>query len=206
VTLTNGAHPDLILLAGDYVARPGIAAHHMPIGTIARLLRPLHAPLGVYAVIGNQDRWDGEASIAAALRAVHIDVLQNAGRAIATPRGTLYLAGIGDYRSQGSDIAKALAAVPAGARALCLTHSPDVFPLLPATCLLTIAGHTHGGQVWLPLIGRPAVAGVSAYGQRYAIGVIRENGRTLFVSSGIGTSELPLRLGVPPEISVLDLR
>jgi predicted MPP superfamily phosphohydrolase len=139
------------------------------------------------------------------LRAAHIDVLQNASRAIRTPRGVLYLAGIGDYRSQGSDVAKALAAVPAGARALCLTHSPDVFPLLPAACLLTIAGHTHGGQVWLPVLGRPAVAGVSIYGQRYAFGLIRENGKTLFVSSGIGTSELPVRLGVPPEISVLEI-
>jgi predicted MPP superfamily phosphohydrolase len=77
---------------------------------------------------------------------------------------------------------------------------------LPKSCALTIAGHTHGGQVWLPFLGRPAVAmGISRYGQRYAIGLIRENGKTLFVSPGIGTSGLPLRFGVPPEVSFLTL-
>jgi predicted MPP superfamily phosphohydrolase len=99
-----------------------------------------------------------------------------------------------------------LAAVPPHAPALCFTHSPDVFPDLPATCGLTVAGHTHGGQVWLPLLGRPAVAGVSIYGQRYAIGIIREGGKTLFVSPGIGTSGLPMRFRVPPEISLLEIR
>jgi predicted MPP superfamily phosphohydrolase len=92
-----------------------------------------------------------------------------------------------------------------GGTALCFTHSPDIFDALPPVCALTIAGHTHGGQVWLPMLGRPAVALVSRFGQRYAIGIIREGGRTLFVSSGIGTSGLPLRFGVPPEISLLTL-
>ena len=78
-----------------------------------------------------------------------------------------------------------------GARIL-LSHSPDPFPRLPRDVALMLAGHTHCGQVRLPLIG--AVKTMSAYGQRYACGLIRENGRTLIVTAGLGTSGLPLRL------------
>ncbi len=78
------------------------------------------------------------------------------------------------------------------------------FPPPPLTCALTIAGHSHGGQVRLPIVGRPKVP--SGYGQRYAAGYVREGGKALFVSTGIGTSMLPVRFGVPPEISFLRLK
>lgn len=84
-----------------------------------------------------------------------------------------------------------------------LTHNPDVFPTLSERVVLTVAGHTHGGQVQLPLLGRPIIP--SRYGERFARGHIAEKGRHLYVSSGIGTSKFPLRLGVPPEIAILTL-
>lgn len=120
--------------------------------------------------------------------------------------GPFWVTGIGDDHTHAADPARALKPVPKGATALCFTHSPDTFAGLSPVCGLTVAGHTHGGQVWLPLLGRPAVMIASDFGQRYAIGVVRENGRTLFVSPGIGTSNLPIRFGVPPEISLLTLR
>jgi len=120
------------------------------------------------------------------------------------PRQDIALVGIGDHASGGARPKRALIGV--NAPALCFTHSPDIFPRLPATCALTIAGHTHGGQVRLLLLGRPAMFEASHFGQKYAAGVIREDGRTLFVSSGIGTSWLPVRFGVPPEISLLTLQ
>jgi uncharacterized protein len=204
VAMTNAARPDLIVLTGDYVITHVLAGHHMAIETIVMHLKPLHAPLGVYAVIGNHDRWEDAAHIAATFRAAGIPVLENENMRISTPRGSLTLVGIGDHFTQASDPDRALKGVVG--QALCITHSPDVFPDLPARCALTIAGHTHGGQVWLPLLGRPAVAaGNSIYGQRYAIGAIRENGKLLFVSSGIGTSGMALRFAVPPEISFLAL-
>jgi predicted MPP superfamily phosphohydrolase len=83
------------------------------------------------------------------------------------------------------------------------THNPDVFPAVPGGVTLTIAAHTHGGQVYLPGIGRPVVP--SEFGERFAIGHVVEEGRHLFVSSGVGTSILPVRFLVPPEISVLVL-
>jgi predicted MPP superfamily phosphohydrolase len=86
---------------------------------------------------------------------------------------------------------------------LLMTHNPDVFPHIPGSVNLTLAGHTHGGQVSLPLLGPLVVP--SHYHAKYARGLIIEDGRTLFVSTGIGTSVFPIRFGVPPEISVLTL-
>lgn len=204
--ITNAARPDIILLTGDYVVGVHrlLGGHHIPAETIAAHLKPLSAPLGVYAVIGNHDRWEDEAGVTRAFERAGIGVLENAPVAIRTPRGPLHLAGIGDHFTHAANPAQALAGVPRDARALCFTHSPDVFPQLPPACALTVAGHTHGGQVALPLLGRLVVP--SRYGQRYAIGMVREDGRTLFVSPGIGTSILPVHFGVPPEISLLTVR
>ena len=80
-----------------------------------------------------------------------------------------------------------------------ITHNPDLFPGVPARVLLTLAGHTHGGQVDLPLLGRLIVPSRA----RYAIGHVREDGRDLFVTPGLGPSILPVRFRVPPEISLL---
>jgi predicted MPP superfamily phosphohydrolase len=204
VTMANDAKPDLILLAGDFVTRGVIGGRRYPVERLGTLLKPLHAPLGVHAVTGNHDHWAGQQLIAAAIEAAGIPVLEN--RSVTLRRGsrTIYLAGIGDYFSDADNPSKALAGVPRGEIALCLTHSPDVFPELPEKCALTIAGHTHGGQVWLPFFGRLIVP--SHYGQRYAAGLIREGGKTLFVSTGIGTSIIPVRFLVPPEVTILDLR
>jgi predicted MPP superfamily phosphohydrolase len=204
VAMTNAAKPDLILLTGDYVITNVVGGHYMPIDTVVAHLKGLQAPLGVYAVIGNHDRWDNADHIVSAFRAEGISVLENTHVMLPPPRNGIALVGLGDRENGGPKVKRSLAGVTGPA--LCFVHSPDVFPRLPPKCALTIAGHTHGGQVLLPFLGRPAVSTVSRFGQRYAIGVIRENNRTLFVSSGVGTSILPLRFRVPPEISLLTLR
>jgi predicted MPP superfamily phosphohydrolase len=155
-------------------------------------------------VIGNHDRWEDAGSIAVAFGAAGIRVLENQNVTLATARGPLHLAGIGDLYTKAHDPQQALAGLAADAPVLCFTHTPDLFPQLPPACALTITGHTHGGQVRLPLVGRPMVP--SGYGARYAAGPIREGGKTLFVSTGIGTSMLPVRFGVPPEVSFLRLK
>lgn len=204
VALTNASHPDLILLPGDFVIQGVLGGSPIPIEITAAKLRGLSAPLGVYAVLGNHEQRTDPEHIAETIDAAGIPVLENRSLRIDTEGGPLYLVGLSDAWSTQPDIERALANVPPGTAALCFTHSPDVFPDLPSACALTVAGHTHGGQVWLPFIGRPVVP--SHYGQRYAAGLIRENGKTLFVSTGIGTSILPVRFGVPPEISVLNVR
>jgi len=204
VARTNAAKPDLILLAGDYLTEAGPTSWEMPIATVAARLKPLHAPLGVYAVLGNHDYRPSRQAIVRTFGAVGITVLNDRVARIGIHGRTLFVAGITDFNTGAHFVRGAMVGIPLGQRAICLTHSPDVFPELPDTCALTIAGHTHGGQVWLPLIGAPYAN--SRYGQRYLAGVVREGAKTLFVSTGIGTSMLPVRFGVPPEVSLLRLK
>ncbi len=204
VAMTNAAKPDLVLLTGDYVITGVLGSRHMPIKTIVAHLKGLRAPLGVYAVQGNHDRGENPDLIALALNRAGIPDLENAHRMLPAPRDGVTLVGIGDRASHGAEPGRALAGVRGAA--LCFTHSPDIFPRLPDSCALTIAGHTHGGQVWLPRLGRPAMFEASRYGQKYAAGIIRDDGKTLFVTTGVGTSWLPLRFMVPPEISLLTLQ
>jgi predicted MPP superfamily phosphohydrolase len=197
--------PDLILLLGDYLNngrshRFRLAGGPSSPEAVAAELGRLHAPLGVYAVLGNHDWWFDGRRIAAALAAEGITVLEN--RAVEARPG-LWLAGISDKMTRHPDIAAALAGVPAGATVLAMTHNPDIFPGIPGRVALTVAGHTHGGQVRLPGVGAPVVP--SQYGRRYAAGHVVEDGRHLFVTTGVGTSIYAVRMGVPPEVVVLTL-
>lgn len=201
VSMTNESKPDLILLTGDYVVTGVLGGKHMPMKHIASLLQGLAAPMGVYAVLGNHDHWENGPGITDSLRRAKIIPIGNASISLPFGSSLLYVAGIDDYVTRNSDAVKALSAVPDGTEAICFTHSPDIFPELPKKCRLTIAGHTHGGQVSFPLLGRLVVP--SKYGSRYAAGFHREGEKTMFVSTGIGTSIIPIRFGVPPEISLL---
>ena len=199
----NAARPDLVLLLGDYVIRGVRGGEFVAPEDVAAELAQLSAPLGVFAVLGNHDWWFDGQRIRAALEARGIPVLED--RAVPLARGecTFWLAGVGDFWETSHDVGRALSAVPESAPVLVATHNPDVFPSVPARAALTLAGHTHGGQVWLPLLGRLIVP--SRYGERFAIGHVVEDGRHLFVSSGVGTSIVPVRFMVPPEVSVLEL-
>lgn len=204
VRLTNAERPDVILLAGDYVIHGILGGRRMAIEEAAEHLRPLAAPLGVFAVLGNHDHWENAAKITAAFRRVGIHTLENASTNLGSETSGFTLVGIGDYMTRHHNVAKAIAGVGEAARTLCFTHTPDIFPELPAgACDLLIGGHTHGGQVWLPFVGRLVVP--SRYGQHYAAGLVKERREALFVSSGVGTSILPVRFGVPPEITILDI-
>lgn len=174
-----------------------------PPEAIAQTLAKLTAPAGVYAVLGNHDWWFDAPRIRSALEAVSIPVLEDRAIPISRDRCHFWLAGVSDWWEGAHDVGRALESVPTDAAVIAFTHNPDVFPEVPQRVTLTIAAHTHGGQVYIPGIGRPVVP--SAYGERFAIGHIVEQGRNLFVSSGLGTSILPVRFLVPPEVSVLTL-
>jgi uncharacterized protein len=204
ISLTERAQPDLVLLAGDYVIHDVVGGRFTSPETIAQELRALSAPRGVWAVLGNHDWWLDAVRVQRALEANGITVLEDQAVPVRFGACEFWLAGIGDFWEAPHDVQRALRTVPDGAPILALTHNPDVFPEIPDRVALTIAGHTHGGQVYVPLIGRPLVP--SRYGQRYAAGHHSENGRHLFVSTGLGTSILPVRFLVPPEISVLTIR
>lgn len=203
VRLTNAARPDIILLAGDFVIHGVLGGTFVPPDQIAAELRLLDAPLGVFAVLGNHDRWFNPPLVASAFQEKGIRLLEDDAAEIVSDRGRFWLVGISDWLTGPHHMQQALSKVPPQAPVLIFTHNPDVFPTLPDGFSLAIAGHTHGGQVNLPLLGRLVVP--SRYGQRFAAGHVVENARHIFVSTGIGTSIVPLRFGVPPEISLLIL-
>jgi len=199
----RAAKPDLVLLAGDYVIRDVRGGKFVAPEEIAPRLARLGAPLGRYAVLGNHDWWVDGPRVRRALEANGTPVLEDSAVRVARGDCAFWIAGVSDLWEGRHDVAGALSGVPPDAAVLVLTHNPDLFPRIPERVSLTIAGHTHGGQVYIPFVGRPIVP--SRYGERFAIGSIVEDGRHLFVSPGIGTSILPVRFLVPPEISLLSL-
>jgi uncharacterized protein len=203
VRQTNRERPDLILLTGDYVVNGVFGGARVPIDQVSPYLKQLHARLGVFAVIGNHDRWNGAMRVTDALQKAGITVLENRWVLVRDRGEAIYLAGIGDAATPAARPKLALSGIPQGQTTLCFTHSPDVFPALPDGCTLVVAGHTHGGQINLPLFERLIVP--SRFGRRYAAGLIREGDKTMFVSTGIGTSMIPARFRVPPEITILDI-
>lgn len=218
VAATNALKPDLILIAGDFIADRNLPARGVPATAIVEALVPLSAPLGVAAVMGNHDWWDcrlsrttrfARNSVVEALERSPIRLLSNRAERIAHGAG-FWLVGIDSQRALRRlghpglhDPETAFAEVPAGAPAILMAHEPDYFSHGDARAFLQISGHTHGGQVnlagWRPLTP-------SAHGSRYGWGHVREGGRHLIVSGGIGYSGLPLRFFQPPEITLVSLR
>jgi predicted MPP superfamily phosphohydrolase len=203
VATINSQNPDLILIAGDFVIQDVIGGHFVEPEVIADKLKDLHARLGVFAVLGNHDWWYNGDRVMRALDQVGIRVLENGVARIEQDGQSLWLVGLADLWTRRPDIKGTIQKVSDDGPVIVLTHNPDIFPEIPPRVILTIAGHTHGGQVNLPLFGRRIVP--SNYGERYAIGHIEEAGHHLFVTPGIGTSIIPVRFRVPPEISVLTL-
>ena len=193
-----------MLLPGDFVIQGVMGGTVVPPEAIARGLAPLPRHVPTFAVLGNHDWWLDGPRVAAALAGAGIPTLDDRARELRFGSCSFWLVGIGDQWSGHPRPDRALVGVPAGATALGFTHNPDLFPLLPDRFALLVAAHTHGGQVYLPFAGRLIV--LSRYGQRYAIGHIVEGGRHLFVTPGLGTSILPVRFLVPPEVSLLVLR
>jgi predicted MPP superfamily phosphohydrolase len=204
VAATNALNPDLIVLLGDYMSQNTWHGHEVSPQVVAAALKQLRAPLGVYGVLGNHDWWYGGEKVRAAFEAEGIRILEDEVAEVKWRAGTFWLVGLPDLWTRPQHLAETIAKVPLGPPVIALAHNPDVFLRLPKAVTLLLAGHTHGGQVKLPLIGTPVTP--SDYGQRYAAGHIFENGHHLFVTTGIGTSIMPVRFRVPPEIVILTLQ
>jgi uncharacterized protein len=203
VAATNSIHPDLILLAGDFVIHEVVGGNFVEPEPIAHELKQLKAKLGVYAVLGNHDWWYSATRVRAAFQHNGIALLENTAVQIQNGNCNFWLAGIGDFWMGKHNPLRALRGIPDSASVIAFTHNPDIFYELPDRIAITFAGHTHGGQVNLPLLGRMVVP--SQYGEKFAAGHISEAGRHMFVTTGIGTSILPVRFRVPPEIAVVEL-
>lgn len=191
-------NPDLILIAGDFLAgyRPPSAER---IKTLLAPLSGLRAPLGVLAVPGNHDHGVGRASLGPALAALGVTLLVNQ----AIERGPLAIGGLDDPVTGHADIGPVMTELRrlSGAR-LVIAHSPEIVGELPADVSLLLAGHTHCGQIRLPLI---APNGPPWRYSRYECGLVQDPGRVVIVGAGIGSSLLPLRFGAPPDLWLLRL-
>jgi hypothetical protein len=212
VEVTNALNADLILLLGDYFATHRFVTEHVPPAAWAGALAELRAPLGVWSILGNHDWWFDIEGTRHALRRVGIPVLENEAHLIGEAPHRFWLAGLGDQlayplghrRFQGiDDLPGTLRGITTDDPVILLVHEPDIFTQVPDRVTLTLAGHTHGGQIRLPLIWPAYVP--SMYGARFAYGHVVEQNRHLVISGGLGCTFVPARLGVPPEIVHIEL-
>ena len=194
----NALRPDVIIAAGDYSGDNWIGSDYPVDQAIAPLSR-LRARLGVYAVLGNNDNRAGSAIATRSLEQAGIHVLSDSAAAV----GPISLAGTdgqlharGGWKAMREQIYSALAATPG--IPILVTHRPDEFKFTPPWIKLVLAGHTHCGQIVLPIAG--AIATGSDFGQKYLCGIVRNGSQMLIVTGGVGTSYVPLRFGAPPDI------
>jgi len=223
VALLNGLKPDLVALTGDYVLHS--ADYGIP---CAEALALLDAPLGAYGVLGNHDIWEGAEQVADALSAHGIRLLRQGAHVVSRGGARLWLVGVDDagYTAMSSmaggageagqrgfarhwqgardALVSLLADIPAAEPRIVLAHNPDLAEMLArADVDLLLAGHTHGGQVRLPLLGPPVVP--SAFGPKYAAGWAQNSPVRTYVNRGLGTITPAVRLNCRPEITLFRL-
>lgn len=203
VTEAAAYRPDLVLHGGDFVNMQILGGGRLPPHTIAAILARLEAPLGRFAVLGNHDYTYGADDVAAALEAHGIAVLDDARRTLRHDGHAVDLIGLPDARHMRPAGRALLDALHPEQPTIVLAHDPFWFAHVPAGPRLTLAGHTHGGQVRLPLVG--VLRNASRAPLRWTHGHVEERGRQLYVTAGLGTSGIPLRIGVRPEYAVIDV-
>jgi uncharacterized protein len=199
----QGHHPDLVLYGGDYMNMAPVGGGRIAPRVIAGLLGRIEAPLGRFAVLGNHDYDYGAAEIAAAIRDRGITVLDDELRALSHEGATFDLLGIPDAHSDRDAAQSVIRGLSPQCPTLILTHDPHWFRYVRAPAHMMLSGHTHGGQIRLPYFG--AFINMSRAPLRWSYGHVVENGRHLFVTAGIGTSAIPLRIGAPPDYAVIEI-
>jgi predicted MPP superfamily phosphohydrolase len=195
----NETEPDLVAITGD-VLTTGVAFHD----DVVEVLAALRARDGVFAVLGNHDYYE-EDRLCRALAARDVRVLRNEGVAIARGDGHLFVAGVEDLWRGRPDLAAALARKPAEAPVVLLAHNPEYFPTAhEAGVGLTLAGHTHAGQIAVPFLVERA--GLAHFSTRFAAGLHARGEARLFVHAGLGTTGPAIRIGAAPELVEIVLR
>jgi len=206
VALTNGLGADLIVQTGDMI---DISQSYIP--AYVRAFRDLHAPLGVVTVLGNHDRYTGADAVIKGVRDAGQTFVKNGVHVIEHRGAAIALVGIDDPRNwraddpQDEDLAEALRVTPPASQAfrILLAHRPGAFDgAAPRGIPLTLAGHIHGGQFYLPVIGWSPGRLIT----KYVMGHFQKGASQLYVSRGIGVVGVPLRIFVPPEIALFELR
>lgn len=193
--------PDAVVLTGDYVS-----SSPKYIRPVINAFGKLNAPFGTYAVLGNHDHWEGEELCIRNFKRNKIPLLTNTN-AVITKRGSICIAGVGDYMEDIQEPEKAFKGIPDDMPRILLSHHPDYSEEIPKDIRvdLVISGHTHGGQVQIPMLGIAPII-PSKYGQKYANGLVKNSKTQVYVSRGVGMIGIPVRFSCPPEIALLTLR
>ncbi len=205
VSRVNAEKADLVLIGGDFIdghthRTKTSNSFNTKIDTGLRALKEIMAPLGVISVIGNHDVWYDEVYVSKFLQDQGMTILSNDAVNV---KEDVCIVGLADDMTQEPDNA-AYKLCQTSDNIIALMHSPDSFGLMYSNTNLALAGHTHGGQINLPFLGRAVTPTRS--GSKYAYGQVEHNGIPTFITAGIGTSILPARFRSPPEIVVITLR
>jgi hypothetical protein len=198
VALMNEQRPDIVAITGDFKHDRGADE------AVRRALQNVGAPMGSFVTYGNHDHWNDPGALTPALADRHTPLL-NASRKLSLRGTPLHIVGVDDIWEQAHDLDRALAGVPDNEPAILLAHEPDFadeaarrFPFVAQ-----LSGHTHGGQVRLPLIGAPALP---PFGRKYVMGSYGIDGMQLYVTRGVGMAKPTYRFLCPPEVTILTLR
>lgn len=200
VTEINRLKPDLIAITGDFIDRSAGEV----IDELAGPLKRLQAKDGVVAVLGNHDYYFGANGVRQVLSECGITDLSNRVHTLRRGDAVLYIAGVDDVVERRDRLDAVLDQLPNDGAAILLAHEPDFADISSATGRfdLQLSGHTHGGQVRLPLIGSPVLP---SFGKRYADGLLRAGKMPVYVNRGLGMIAPYVRFGTRPEIAVITL-
>ncbi len=205
ITKINSHSVDIILIGGDLLINGVVGGNYMEISKVAKYLRQLNAPLGKYVVLGNHDWWNDNDAIRSQLQQIGFIVLENESHLIDLGNNQkINLVGIGDRFTNHSDPVKAFSQVDDTYPSLVFMHDPASIFEIKHKFFVSFAGHTHGGQVFIPGIG--AIITPTDAPKSWAKGWTEFELGSLYVSQGIGTSILPVRFNAPPEFLILSLK
>jgi predicted MPP superfamily phosphohydrolase len=200
--LAQSLNPDAIALVGDFGHKGYELREKLP--PCLDALSSLHAPLGVFAVPGNHDMLEFGHVYERSIRNTPLTDLTNRAVRVTIGADSMWFAGVDDLWFGNPDLRTAIADVPNGSAVVLLSHNPDFAEVDPDPRVgLILSGHTHGGQVYLPIVGAPWVP--SRYGAKYLAGLVRGPASQVYVSRGIGEAAIPVRFNCPPEINLLTL-
>jgi predicted MPP superfamily phosphohydrolase len=215
IDIINGLQPDLVVLTGDFVTGPLRKPRHgnskqmlkvaaQVIEPCAQLLSQLRAKSGILAILGNHDLYTDAAYITAVLQSQGIPILRNRSISLERQGTRLWFSGVDDVLAGKPDLDLALKGIPPAEPVVLLAHEPDWADYVARYPVdLQLSGHSHGGQVRIPYIGAPFLPELA---RKYPWGLRRIGALALYTNVGIGTVRIPVRLGCPPEVTLITLR
>ena len=211
IGIVNNLRPDLIVLTGDFVTAPALLDNRSQLEKAARdaepcaaILSGLHPRLGIFAALGNHDGGTDSVIVTASLAQHGFTVLQNRSFPLEQNGARLWLAGIDDVLQGQPDLDLTLHGIPQDEPIVLLAHEPDIAVEVARHPVdLQLSGHSHGGQVWVPLLGAPWLPPL---GRKFPHGMYHVRDLTLYTNVGLGTVRIPVRLNCPPEITLITLQ